>query len=810
MLVSDLSFIADERSEQTEAIKGLGGYLMRSRISSLAVLSRATTSLFALAIAASQVFAVSAHAQSASSDALEDEEAEIVVTATKTGQTVLEAPVSVGVVDAETIRAAGATNFAELSTLLPSVVFSSQQSPIQSNVGIRGVTTTGGSAALEPSVGIYIDGVFTDRTSIGIGDFNDIAAVEVLRGPQSTLFGNASPAGIINFVTRRPARDFGGEVQATYGNFDRVQIAGTVTGPLVKDALFGRLSGFYHRRDGYLNNLIGPDSNNQNAFGVRGRLLFDNGGRATLLATAEFSRSRQDCCLPVFDNVPEALYARFAAASANFPFVGTGVPFPRDQYNRQVVAADGRNTYDQDLIAVSLEGRLDMGGGHELLSISSFRDIEQVSIADIDFTGLNLLNFPNIVRKNQQISQELRITSPTDQMFSWLAGAYYFRKDVTEDSALVINPQTAGLLGGNVVAQNSPTFSDIANENFALFGEATLNLGDRFKLTGGIRYNYDDKGIFARAERLRANGTALSPIQTIPFNKRRRTGGEVTYRGVAEFAISDDLRTFVSYTRGYKAFGINDDANLLRNVPGADFFFDSEIVDNYEIGFKGSIPAIRSSFSIVAFRSDYDDFQALSSFIDANNTLRFFLQNAASIRSQGIEFDATVRPADGLTFTAAVSYVDAKFTDFPNAEGPTGPRNLAGRPLTDAPKWSASLVGRYETPISAGLKMFVQGDMFYRSSVFTDLSYDPNLVQKAYTKFNARIGIGQIDKGWSLEIFGRNLSDEITFGRGGRPVFGAVTNLLPFAGAPNFPVGQSYIKFTGEPRTYGLTARFSF
>ena len=766
--------------------------------------------LSSTALAVMLCAATSVHAQ----DQLDSEDSaeadEIVVTATKTGQTVLEAPVSVGVVSSETIRAAGATNFSELATLLPSVVFSSQQSPVQSNVGIRGVTTAGGSAALEPSVGIYVDGVFTDRTSIGIGDFNDIAAVEVLRGPQSTLFGNASPAGIINFVTRRPEKTFGGEVQATYGNFNRVQVAGTVTGPLVKDALFGRISAYYHRRDGYLKNLIGPDSNNQNSFGVRGRLLFDNGGIASLLATAEFSRARQDCCLPVFDNVPEALIQRFAAASTNFPFVGSGVPFPRDQLQKQVVAADGRNTYDQDLIAVSLEGRLDLGSGHELLSIFSFRDIDQRSAADIDFTGLDLLNFPDIVRENQQISQEFRITSPSDRAFSWLAGAYYFRKDVTEVSALLINAQTAALLGGNAVPRNSPTYSDIANENFAIFGEASLKVSDRFKLTAGARYNFDDKGIFARAERLRANGTALSPIQTIPADKRRQSGGQLTWRGVAEYSLSDDFRTYISYTRGYKAFGINDDANLLRNVPGADFFFDSEIVDNYEIGIKGNIPAIRSSFSLVAFRTDYDNYQALSSFIDSNNTLRFFLQNAASLRSQGIEVDLTLRPADGLTLTAAASYVDAKFTNFPNAEGPSGPRNLSGRPLTDAPKFSASIVGRYETPITDKLKMFGQADVFYRSSVFTELTYDPNLVQDAYTKINARIGIGEIGSGWTLELFGRNLTDEITFGRGGRPVFGGVTALLRFAGAPTFPVGDTYIKFTGEPRTYGITARYSF
>jgi outer membrane receptor protein involved in Fe transport len=729
----------------------------------------------------------------------------VIVTATKRGQTVEEAPVSVSVVSSETIERTGATNFSELSTLLPSVVFSTQQSPVQANVGIRGVTTAGGSAALEPSVGIYVDGVFTDRTAVGIGDFNDIAAVEVLRGPQSTLFGNASPAGIINFVTRNPERENGGEVRATFGNFNRRQVAATFTGPLIQDALFGRISLYTHQRDGYLDNLIGPDSNDQNSLGVRAKLMYDRSGPLRVIGTFEYSDIDQNCCVPVHTDVPEALYARFAAASSVFPYVGAGVPFPRDQLNTQQVAVDGRNTYKQKLFALGLEARLEFAGGHEFTSVTAIRDIDQFSVADIDFTGLDLLLFPGVDRTNLLFSQEVRVTSPDKQPFTWLAGAYFFRKEVTEDSGLLIAPRMAAVLGGNALAQFSPSQSDIENKNYALFGELTWRATDRLSLTGGLRANYDDKRITASASRLRANGTPLSPTQTIPANKQQRDGGQITWRFVGEYELTDDLRTYASYTRGYKAFGINDDANLLRNIPGADFFFDSEIVDNYEVGLKGSIDPLSTSFSAVLFRTEYDDFQALSSFIDTNNTLRFFLQNAASLVSQGLELDVTARPVEGLTVTTALTLLDATFTSFPNAQGPSGVVDLSGRRLTDAPEVSASLVVAYERPLSDSLKFISQGDVFYRSDVFTELTYDPNLVQKAYSKINARVGVGALDGGWSVELWGRNLTDEITFGRGGRPVFGSVTALLPTVGAPSFPVGNTYIRYTGEPRTYGIT-----
>jgi iron complex outermembrane receptor protein len=481
------------------------------------------------------------------------------------------------------------------------------------------------------------------------------------------------------------------------------------------------------------------------------------------------------------------------------------VPFPRDQLENQQIAVNGLNTYQQQLLALTLDANLEFNGGHELTSVTSVRDIDQFSTADIDFTGLNLLTFPRVARTNRLYSQEIRLTSPDDQTVTWLAGAYFFMKQVTEDSGLVIVPELAALLGGNALAQYSPSQSDIENKNYAVFGEATWKATPRLSLTAGLRGNYDDKRTTASASRLRGNGTALSPTQTIPADKQQRDGGQLTWRFVGEYTINDDLRTYASYTRGYKAFGINDDANLLRNVPGADFFFDSEIVDNYEVGLKGSIDPLATSFSAVLFRTEYDDFQALSSFIDSGNTLRFFLQNAASLVSQGLELDVTARPVEGLTVSTSLTLLDAKFTEFPNAQGPSGVVDLGGRRLTDAPEVSASLVVGYERPLNARLKLISQADVFYRSDVFTELTYDPGLVQKAYSKVNARVGLSSIDEAWSLELWGRNLTDEITFGRGGRPVFGSVTALLPAAGAPSFPVGGTYIKYTGEPRTYGVT-----
>jgi iron complex outermembrane receptor protein len=713
------------------------------------------------------------------------------------------------VVDSRLIEGAGATTFSELATLIPSVVFSQQQSPVQANVGIRGVTTAGGSAALEPSVGIYVDGVFTDRTAFGIGDFNDIERVEVLRGPQSTLFGNSSPAGVINFVTRAPSATFGAELSATVGDFNRQQLAATVTGPLLGETLLGRLSLFSHTRDGYLNNVVGVDSNDQNSQGMRGKLEWRPSNSVTATFGLEWGRVRQNCCVPLFDPVPQALTDRFATASATFPFRGTGAPFPANQIDSQTIAVDGRNTYEQDLWAATLQLVWQIGD-LELTSLSSYREIDQFSIADIDFTVMDLILFPGVTRRNEQQSQEFRIASPADQAFSWLAGAYYFRKIVSEVSASLINPQVAALGGGGIVAQNLPSGSRIDNLNLAVFAEGTLELSERWSVTGGLRWNHDDKSIFAFAARLRANGTPLSPTQFIPEAFRNRDGGQLSGRLLIQGEISPTVNTYLAYSRGYKAFGINDDANLLRNVPGASFFFDSEIVDNYEAGFRIRVPDARITASLVLFSTNYKDFQSLSSFTDTNNQLRFFLQNAASLTSAGVEVDITARPTDRLTLNFSMTGLDARFDSFPNAEGPSGPISLTGQPLRDAPRFSSSLVARYVHPVGDTLEVFTQGDWFYRTKVYTDQNLDPLLVQPAYSKYNLRVGFGRRDGAWSVEAWGRNLTDEITFGRGGQPVFGAVTNLLPLAGSPSFPTAGSRVKFTGEPRSYGLTVRSRF
>jgi iron complex outermembrane receptor protein len=516
---------------------------------------------------------------------------------------------------------------------------------------------------------------------------------------------------------------------------------------------------------------------------VRAKLLFEPTPNLEFLLTGEYGKTDSICCAPVIDNVSQATIDRFRTASQGFPFRGSGVPFPDNQLQGQIVAIDGDQRFKSENSAIYLDANWDIGG-HRLSSITAFRRFTTFGRQDLDFTALALLDFPEVTREQDQFSQELRISSTGDQRLSYLAGAYFFEKKAKESTArgLVINPSLVARLP-TVFAATTPSGSDIRNRNYAVFGELAFAVTEQLKLTGGLRYNYDEKNITAFASRLNAAGAPISPTQTIPQAFQNRDGGQLTGRAIVEYDFTRNIQTYLSYTRGYKAFGINDDANLLRNIPGASFFFDSEKVDNYELGLKTYFPRQRLTANIVLFNTKYKDFQSLSSFTDTNNQLRFFLQNAASLTSRGAEIDLIWKPSQRFFIQSSATLLDARFDSFPNAEGPTGPRDLTGERLRDAPKVSASLVAQYTQPLAAGLEAFVRGDIFYRSSVFTNQNLDPLEVQDAYTKINARVGIGDPDGRWSAELFVRNLTDEITFGRAGVPTFGAFNAVLPLVGS---------------------------
>lgn len=686
----------------------------------------------------------------------------VVVTAQKREQMAQDVPLAVSVVGADYIAKSGASSLKDVVSAIPSLQFTQSQSAVQSSVTIRGVGSSGGVAGLEPSVGMYVDGIYLDRTYMGLGDFNDIERIEVLRGPQGTLFGKNTPAGVINFITKRPSFTSSGAVEVSVGNLGLKKVAGTVTGPLINDQLAVRVSFFDSNRDGTFENTYSSSSTNEaRSKGVRARALLQATKDLELIFSIENSKNFGLCCAAETGPVPDSRLVSAAAAGRPFPTVLN----PRDRR----VSFDGEFKNSVNVDAFGLEANLSLGD-HTLTGLLSTRNTSQFGGIDADFSQLSFLNIL-AGRESNQKSAELRIASPADRAFNYVAGVYLLKTSVTEKST------TTGLI-------NNVGFSQIDNESSAVFGQATYEFSKQFDVSAGLRYNQDKKGLFAS--------------QTPGWGSASEASSDGQYSGMlnTRYRWDKDTMTYASLTRGYKSFGFND--GQITPALGQKRFFDAELSTSVEFGIKKEWLNRSVTTNATAFNTVFDNYQA-SSFSPnpSGGGSVFLLQNAAKLTTSGVELELSVRPSRAAEISLAYTYLDAKFDDFKTGPGITGVstvQDLSGRPLANAPKHALSLVGNYRWPVpGTSLTAFVWGEISHRSDYFTGQNLDPQFAQQAYTMGNARAGV---EKGnWSIEGWVRNITDET----------------ILYAGNFN-PLGATMPKvyFIGDPRTVGVTARLKF
>ncbi len=442
-----------------------------------------------------------------------DEEV-IVVTATKREQTLEEVPVAVSVTSSAEIERAQVRDLNDLQTLVPSLRVSQLQSSANTNFIIRGFGNGANNSGIEPSVGVFIDGVYRSRSAAQIGDLPNLQRVEVLRGPQSTLFGKNASAGVISIVTAAPQFEFGGSAELSYGNFDAIVAKADVTGP-ISDTLAFSIGGNYNKRDGYAINLAdGSRTNERNRWGTRGQLLFQPSDSASFRFIADYDKIDENCC-----------------------FVGNVLDGPTGNAIRGLggrVNSGGINTYNEyynfastnqiENFGFSLQGDLDFDA-LKLTSISAYRESHALTNADSDFTSADLIgqNLGDVDIKT--ITQELRLTSDFDGPVNFLLGGYYFKEDIGNKQALTFGRDFrnyASLLSGGAYSGLEPTIRALAglpaatattqfgaqgqgrfedwdykNTAWSLFGSVDWELTDRLVLTGGFNYTKDKKNVLS-------------------------------------------------------------------------------------------------------------------------------------------------------------------------------------------------------------------------------------------------------------------------------------------------------------------------
>lgn len=795
----------------------------------------------ALAIAASLI-ASPVWAQAAPEDTGGLEE--IVVTAQRREQSLQDVPMSISAVSADSLRDAGAIGIDGVAALVPSLALVQNNQPLAQSYRIRGLGTDPNIPTFEPSVALFIDGVYMPRSGIGVDDLVDIARVEVLKGPQSTLYGKNATAGVISVVSARPSDKFGAHFEGTVSNIDggrsawAYRLAGSVTGPLAS-GVRARLTGVWYDAGPSFRNLTpgAEQANEMKRYAVRGQLEFDLAPNVTLNLTGARSEildsngTNPDLYRGV---APEPSFALDNNAALNARFGVTACP-DNNPTNRVICTTDpNRSNSSSDMLSATLNAQLN---GITLTSITGWSQYKSTLLAtDIDQVSLPLVTFRD-TQAGKSFSQELRLVSPTGGTFEWLVGGFYLdtrfeRGDRGRTAMFEMQPAAALFpLSPTLPAQvvygqpGDKGFLDsrATSKYFAVFGQATYRLSDLFALTGGLRWQTEKKNAsinnrttFTPNPNLPAGSplaglnqltASLVPAATfpagVPINGPLPTikDNSVTWNVTGNFTPNADSLIYATYARGNKSGGHNIGfGSALPALRG----FGAEKVDHWELGGKFDFAGRRARIAASLFRSDYTNYQN-AGFVG----LQYLVNNAEKVRVTGAELEGTFKLASGLTLNLGAAYIDAKFRKYtggacwfgraPNANPtPTGTFtscDLSGSQLPLAPKWRMTSALQYERQTGLG-ELYLRGDVNWQGAAnVNSASLDPRHVQAAFAMVNARFGL-RLDNGIDVSLWATNLFDKTVVTQSG------VLSL--------FGTTSGYQNYLGAPRQVGATVRFGF
>jgi iron complex outermembrane receptor protein len=716
----------------------------------------------------------------------------VCVTARRRTERAQDVPISLTAVSGYTLDANGFNNVLKLNQLVPSIqIFSFN--PRNTSINIRGlganiaITNDG----IESGVGVYVDGVLYARPAEAIFDMPDIASIEVLRGPQGTLYGKNSVAGAVNINTLRPGPTFESAGSISIGDFGYKQFSGTVSGPLDADGkLSARLSAMYTDRDGFFKDVFnGKNLENYRDYGVRGQLLYQPTEDFSLRVIADYAyynslrpvRAISGVVTTLANGlaVPRNFFQR--AAAANY------TPLPIDPYAR-ITDANTPIYSKMEQGGGSAEAKWN-AGSFAFTSISSYRYWNWRPSNDDDLTSLSVMVQTQQQNADRQVTQELRVASAAGATVEFSGGLYYFwdqndglgQLQYGSDAPLWILGSAsavskAALDGYAITATSVPRIN-----SYAGYGQAIWHVLPDLDLTGGVRYTYEYKtgGYFQTAAGAPINGFTAAEQATIQAT-RAAFGAANSYSahtsnnllgGLATFSyhVTDDVMTYATYSHGEKSAGLNL-ANLVVAVPK---IVAPESVDNYEIGFKSSLADERVTFNADTFWTDDSNYQ--TTLLDTSH-FAVYLANIPAVRSRGFETDVTARLFAGLSTYLSAAYTDAIYVSYPNAPAPfelytitAGKLNtnltadLSNRSLPAVSRWAFSLGGEYSQNLGSlgfsNMDAYLGLDESYRSSYFSHVSLSISSRVAGYDLTNVRAGLRTDDGRWDVQVWARNAFD---------------------------------------------------
>lgn len=695
---------------------------------------------------------------------------EVVVTAQRRDQSLQDVPIAITALSGEEMRVADINDLSGISVRTPGFSMGSFNKG-QPQLFIRGIGSNADGAGSDVSVVTFLDDVYIGRAAGQVFDLFDLERVEVLRGPQGTLFGKNAIGGAVSLTTSKPDDTFYGRAEATLGNYDAMVIRGLVSGPL-GDNVFGKISANVRQRDGYVESVVtGGEMSNQDNWGMRGALRFTPTDDLELQLIADYSES------------DEAGNGRVLIGPGVLLDIAEGAGFQTGSFSKTF--ADNTGIQETEIGGLSFRADWQLGNG-TLTSITAYRTSKYVMSDDIPAWSLDIAGAPLdadtwIDEDAEQLSQEFRFASSSfNDRLQWVAGLYYFNEEVErQEDAQVFVAATAGTPLGI-----SRSFQDNTTDSYSIFGDFTYDLTDALSLTLGARYTYEEKDIRQVGE------TPLVVVHTISEDydvRDTESWSAFNPRAVLNYRFTDSVMAYASYASGFKSGGY---AGTAATEVSARTPFDQEEADAFEVGLKGDLFDDRLRLNVAVFSTDYTDLQVLvrKEAFPGDPLGIVVTENAADATSQGIEVEFTAVLGAGFQLSGNYAYLDATYDEYLE---PNGIDN-AGNRLRNAPENAYTLVGTYETELGNGGMINARLEYIYSDERFQDPREESGAAIPDYSLSN--LNLMYTSPGGQYQVSGwvRNMFDE--------------EYLLH-----NFPLQPfGYPGTIGMPRMYGATFTVNF
>ena len=762
----------------------------------------ATTSLIALGMITTS-FSANAADEDDNTFAID----EITVTAQKRAESLQDVPVAITAIGGDTLRENDISNLQDIGNRTPGMTFAAF-SVGQPEIAIRGIGTKEDGASAGDSVVVSVDDVYIAARTAQVFDIFDLERVEILRGPQGTLYGKNSIGGSINFVTTTPNEETEIRFRQTVGDYGRFDTAGMISGQIAEN-LFGKISFSRRKHDGYYTNVLagseffGERQGESNTFAYRGTLRWTPSEDLEVILTADGADDTQGGSNreplgsePGFhggDNASNPI-------AVNAALGGSGSPF--DTLNNV------KGYTDRTVQGYSLKINWDQSWG-TFTSISAYRKSDFDWLEDseglpgsTEFVPLNVsgANFfapassgfafdvdDAAIEKTKQLTQEFRVTSNGDSDFNWVVGAFYSREE-TDRTENYFFPSIGLEIAGENFPSDMSSVQTNRSDTFAIFADGSYDVSEEITIRGGVRYSSETKDMTAEGIVHSGIGLLLTNFAEVGDS---HTWSKVSWRLVADWKFDDNSMAYASVSTGFKSGGYTGSASTAEKALD---FFEPETATAYEVGLKSQFWENRIRMNVSAFYTDYSNLQVTRFFQpDEDGFGQFITENAASADIKGVEVELTALLTEALEFGGSYAYLDTEYVDYIGSPGVGGSADFSGNTLRQSPEHSLNLYAKYTLEMEDGSSLSAKVDYRYQGLSYYDPDNNDITKIDAYSLWDGRLAWTSPDSNWELAAWVKNIGNEEYTTH----VFSQRGSRIAFA-------------LYGAPRTYGLTGTYSF